>query len=234
MSKQEPTDPTSEPKAEGLGFSALSMNEIAPAVTAEPSEAGTRAGHLWLVIAVILVLVGGAAWLVRNSMNVPPPESLQQRLQTEVRASAVSQNGVVLDVSFVKGDTVRVDFASYLDTTKAGDRKAIRKALAEVMTRLAKVVMEQPGAGAERAGGPNQDLFLVGYQGERQIADAHHLYRSAVTVRSRGGQGQVDMVMNVEHGEDDPPMTDAQAQDVRPGGPEGAPQAPAGGVPGQN
>jgi hypothetical protein len=231
MSKQEPTDPASGPPAEGLGFSALSMNEIAPAVTAEPSEAGKRAGHLWLVIIVALALIGGGAWLIRNTLNVPPPEAVQERLRTAVKASAYGQKGVVLDASFVTGDTVRVEFGSYLNTREEKDRKSIRKAMAEVMTLLAKVITEEQGTG--EGSEPSRDLFLVGYQGERKMADAHHLHQGAVTARSQGHQGQVDMVINVEHGEDDPPMIDAQERDTRPGGLEGL-QAPVGGVQGRN
>ena len=54
---------------------------------------------------------------------------------------------------------------------------------------------------------PQKDLNVVGFQGDHQMADAHYRYRSALrgTGKVGTGLGTLDLVVHIEHGEEDLP-----------------------------
>ncbi len=172
----------------GLGFSELSMNEIPASATEEESEAPRRAGRLALVLAVALLVavvlfVGG-----KVLSNLAPGQEAAERLRERVAALPAWQKGLVMDVQYVAGNRVRLEFSSRVSTRTKEARDVLRGATRAVMEVVA----------AER---PDRDLYIEGYKGGEQIVRAE--YRFKTTVSGPGGEQIKDIVVRVEGDSED-------------------------------
>jgi hypothetical protein len=159
-------------------FPNLAMNEIASSATQEASEAPRRAGAMWLVLIVILVAVAALGFGMRQMLNVAPGTEAQQRLLTRVQALPAWQSGMVLGANYVAGDRLRVDFSPTLEA----DAATLRKATIEVMKEFMK----------ER---PNRDLYIDGFQGEKQVVTGQ--YRNKGMIEVAGGGLEPDITVRV-------------------------------------
>ena len=165
-------------QGEGRMFENLAMNEIAPSITQEPSEVGRRVGWKWLVVLAVLVAVAALGIGMRQMLNVAPGAEAQQRLQRKLEATAAWRSGTVLGAKYTAGDRLRVDFSTNLGT----DPTALRTATIEVM----KILMDER---------PNKDLFIDGFDGDKQVATAE--YRSKGKLEVAGGGLEPNIAVKV-------------------------------------
>jgi hypothetical protein len=156
-------------RTEGRMFDNLSMNEIAPSITQEPSEVGKRIGWQWLIAVVVLVAVAALGFGMRQMLNVAPGTDAQQHLQTELAATDAWHSGMVLGARYTAGDRLRVDFS----LTAGSDSTALRKATIEVM----KILIQER---------PNRDLYIDGFQGEKQVVSAEYRQKGKLAVAGGG------------------------------------------------
>jgi len=156
-------------RTEGRMFDNLSMNEIAPSMTQESSEVGKRIGWQWLIVVVVLVAVAALGFGMHQMLNVAPGADAQQRLQTELAATDAWRSGMVLGARYTAGDRLRVDFS----VTAGADPATLRKATIEVM----KTFIEER---------PNKDLYIDGFQGERQVVSAEYRKKGKLAVVGGG------------------------------------------------
>ncbi len=166
-----------------LGFRELSMNEVAASATQEESEAPRRAGGLALVVFIALVGVGLVVFGGRFIRNLAPGREAEERLREKASSLAVWQKGVVMDISYVAGDRVRVDFASNLPAESDEGRNAVRKATRQLMEV---VIAERPG----------RDLYIDGYRAGEQIVRATYRAKSALT--GPGDEPIPDIIIRVK------------------------------------
>ncbi len=166
-----------------LGFRELSMNEVPASATEEESEAPRRAGGLALVLFVALVGVGVVVFGSRLISNMAPGREAEERLREKASALPVWQQGVVMGVSYVAGDRVRVDFAFNVTAASDKGRDAIRKATRQVMEVA---ITERPG----------RDLYIDGYRAKEQIVRA--TYRAKSALMGPGGEPIPDIVVQVK------------------------------------
>ncbi len=172
----------SEQQKTGLGFQDLSMNEVPASATAEQSEAPRRKGGLALIVVAVLLAVAVIAIGVRAVSNASPGQEAQDRLRKKLMQTWPWQEGVVLDATYMAGNRLRIGFTPRLGGTDT-DRDTIRKATTEVMQVL---MSERPG----------KDLFIDGFQGERQIVTARYRHKS--TLIGPGGEQIPDILVHVE------------------------------------
>jgi len=166
-----------------LGYEELAMNVVPASATEEPSEVGRRAGGLGLlaglvVAAAVIIVVG-----TRLVSNAPPGQEAEQRLRARLQSSSAWRLGTVMEARYLAGDRLRLDFSPRLGTTKDEERELIRQAAKEVMG----ILMQER---------PDRDLYLDGYQGERQIVRAELRHKSSLV--SRQGKQVPDLVVRVE------------------------------------
>lgn len=161
------------------GLQGLAMNEVPSSATQEASELPRRAGWRWLLLLAILVLVGLLGYGARMMINVAPGEAAQQELEGKLKQMALWRMGEVLGARYVAGDRIRVDFAAEMGL----NAPSLRSATIAVM----KVLM------IER---PNRDLYIDGYQGERQIVQAEYHQKGKLQVA--GGGFEPDITVRVE------------------------------------
>ena len=190
MSEQKPTETAEGQEVQGLGFSQLSMNEIAPAVTAEPSEEGKRTGSAWLIAVVVLAVFIGGGWALRSALNFPPPSDVQQRFEDQVSALPFSQDGTLQRVKFLTGTSVQVDFAPTISTQDADQRTTLRQASTAVLRLLVKTV-------------PDKDVSVVGLQGETKITEARYSPRSDFGGKGAHTADDIEASIWVRDGEQD-------------------------------
>jgi len=168
----------------GLGFSSLSMNEIAPAITADPSETGTRTGKTWLLVIGVVAAVTALGWIFHNAVDTPPSGQVQQQVQQSIAAEPYGQDGTVQGVSFLSGNKVRVDFSATISTFDQGGRDRIRAATQGVMKKLIAAL-------------PDRDLFITGLQKEQVVAEARYLHRSTLVTST--GEKVPDISIHVQN-----------------------------------
>jgi hypothetical protein len=166
----------------GLGFRDLSMNEVPASATPEQSEAPRRAGGLTLIIIAVLLAVTVIAIGARAISNAAPGQEAQDRLRARLMEVRPWQDGIVLDATYMAGNRLRVGFTPRLGSSDA-DRDTLRKATFEVMQVL---MAERPG----------KDLYIDGFQGDRQTVTAR--YRQKSTLIGPGGEQIPDIVVRVE------------------------------------
>lgn len=150
-------------------FDKLAMNEIAPSITQEPSEMPKRIRWMWLVVLAVLIGVAALGFGMRQMLNMPPGEEAQQRLRTRVETTDAWQSGTVLKVQYTAGDRLRVDFS----TTIQPEPTTLRKATIEVM----KALMQER---------PDRDLFIDGFQGDRQVVSGEYRAKGKLAVAGGG------------------------------------------------
>ncbi len=187
MAERTPDEDAREQAAEqarpGLGFRELSMNVIPASATEEESEAPRRAGRLAFVI--VLVLVAAAVLFIGGRLisNLAPGQEAQERLRERVAALPAWQDGTIMDVRYLAGDRVRVEFSARVSTSRKEAREAVRQAARSVM----EILMEER---------PGRDLYMEGHRGEEQILRA--VYRAKSTLLGPDGEPINDIVVRVE------------------------------------
>ncbi len=166
----------------GLGFRRLSMNEIPASATEEDSEAPRRAGRLVLVVAAALAVAVALFIGGKVLSNLAPGQEAAQRLRKRVAALPAWQKGLVMDVQYVAGNRVRLQFSSRASTATKEARDVVRDTTRAVMEVL---IAERPG----------RDLYIEGHRGGEQIVRAEYRLKTTVT-----GPGEVqikDIVVRV-------------------------------------
>jgi len=166
MSEHESRDTS---QGDGRMFDKLAMNEIAPSITQEPSEMPKRIRWTWLVVLAVLIGVAALGFGMRQMLNMPPGEEAQQRLRTRVETTDAWHSGTVLKVQYTAGDRLRVDFS----TTIQPEPTTLRKATIEVM----KASMQER---------PDRDLFIDGFQGDRQVVSGEYRAKGKLAVAGGG------------------------------------------------
>ncbi len=119
----------------------------------------------------VFVVLGGLAWLVRNSIDLLPSQETQDLVERDVKGLDFSERGQIISVSFTGGGALRVNFDSQLNTEDLAARNTLRRGLAAVMNVLIKQL-------------PHRDLTVAGFEGDRQIGQAK-FYRVVSSRRSR-------------------------------------------------
>jgi hypothetical protein len=165
-------------RGEGRMFDNLAMNEIAPSITQEPSEVAKRIGWQWLIVLAVLIVVAALGIGMRQMLNMAPGAEAQQRLQTKLEATEAWRAGMVLGAKYTAGDRLRVD----LSTAAGPDPTMLRKATIEVM----KTFMQER---------PDRDLFIDGFQGDKQVLLAE--YRNKGKLAVAGGGLEPDIAVKV-------------------------------------
>jgi len=157
---------------------------VVPAsATEERSEAGRRARGLG---GLVLVVLAAAAIIVvgtRLIANAPPGREAQERLRARLQGLPAWQLGTVMGAEYLAGNRLRVDFSPRLSPAKEKEREMIRQAAREVMGAL---MQERPG----------RDLYLDGYQGERQMVRGELRHKSFLV--GPEGQQTPDILVRVE------------------------------------
>ena len=169
MTAEEPKKTTSGES--GLGFSDLSMNEIAPATTAEASEAGARVSKTWLLALGALAVMIALIWLFQKASDRPPSGQEQQQVWESIKAEPYGRDGTVQGISFISGNKVRVDFTATLSTLDEAGRAQLRTATQGIMKKLVEVT-------------PDRDIFLTGFQRDEEVVQARYLHRSTLVAAS--------------------------------------------------
>ena len=132
----------------GLGFGDLSMNEVPPsAPVADQEAAPQRRSRTGLIVALVLVAVAAFAFGIRTFGNLAPGQEAQDRLRQAVAKLPAWQKGDLMQADYATGSTVRLEFASRLNTSSEADREAIRQAARGVFELL-------------RLERPDRDLYL--------------------------------------------------------------------------
>jgi len=160
------------------------MNEIAPAITADPSETGTRTGKTWLLVIGVVAAVTALGWIFHNAVDTPPSGQVQQQVQQSIAAEPYGQDGTVQGASFLSGNKVRVDFSATISTFDQGGRDRIRAATQGVMKKLIAAL-------------PDRDLFITGLQKEQVAAEARYLHRSTLVTPT--GEKVPDISIHVQN-----------------------------------
>jgi hypothetical protein len=159
-----------EGRPEGVArFEGLTMNVVPSSITKEASEAPRRAGWRWLLLVVVLVGVFLLGYAGRKMLNVAPGREAEQRLRARLQTMSVFQLGQVLEVRYLAGDRLRVDLAPSLDA----DTSTLRKVTIEVMKAF---MVERP----------NRDLYIDGYEGERQVVWGEYHSKGGLQVAGGG------------------------------------------------
>jgi len=180
MTSEEPKQTRGE---SGLGFSNLSMNEIAPATTAEPSEAGARSSKTWLLVVGVLAVMAALILFFQVTVDRPPSAQVQEQVKQSIAAEPYGQDGTVMRVDFLSGTKVRVDFTATLSTESEEGRAQLRNASVEILKKLIPAL-------------PDRDIFLTGFQGEEAVVQARYLHRSALVGPS--GEKALDISAQVK------------------------------------
>jgi hypothetical protein len=165
-----------------LGFQDLSMNELP---SAQPVAAGDAPGHSGRIAALVIAVLAVVAFLVIGSRllsNAAPGQEAEMRLRQRLGTLPIWKKGVVMEVHYVAGDRIRLDFSSRLSTTVEEQQALIRDA-----TRQALLVLRE-----ER---PGRDLYVDGYQGEEQILSGE--YRQKSTLIGAGGEHVPDIAIRI-------------------------------------
>ncbi len=178
MAPDAPEEKSQDQRPEAAGFGDLLMNQVPSSATQEASEAPRMAGWRWALLFAILAGVALLGYGARAMLNVAPGREAEQRLRARLQTMPVFELGEVLSVHYLAGDRLRVDFAPSLGT----DPGTLRKDTIEVM----KVLM------AER---PDRDLFIDGYEGERQVVWGE--YRNKGRLQVAGGALEPDITVRV-------------------------------------
>jgi len=169
MTTEESKQP--EPSESGLGFRNLSMNEIAPATTAEASEVGARTSRTWLLAAGVLIAVAALVWLFQGAVDRLPAPQVQEQLRQRIAAQPYGQDGTFQGISFLSGNKARVDFSATISTLDQKGRDQLRGATQDIMKKLVEVR-------------PDRDLFLTGFQRDEVVVEARYLHRSTLVTSS--------------------------------------------------
>lgn len=178
----------SEDKERGrLGYDDLAMNVVPASATEQSSEAGRRAGGLTLLVVSVVAVAVAAVFGLRLISNPHPGQEAEQRLRQQLRDSPLTadlwESGDVQAAYYLAGNRLRIDFPLRVRIRSDEERNAIREATGQVMRVLIK----------ER---PHRDLFIDGFQGDRKIVQAEYRHKS--TLRGRGGEQFLDIVVHVE------------------------------------
>lgn len=183
MDEERPRSGESEGTQSGLQFDDLSMNEVPASATAEQADEPRRGYGVGIIaigvlVAAALIVLG--ARLVGNAM---PGQEAEARLREKVSGLVVWQRGIVLEVHYMAGNKLRLEFAPSLSMRGDEGRDTVREAVLDVMDVL---IEERPG----------RDLYIDGYKGEEQIVTSE--YRSKSTLMGPGGEHIADIVVRVK------------------------------------
>jgi len=183
MADEESREAGGEGKRRGLGYEDLSMNVVPASATAEPSEAGRRAGGLSLVVTAVVVAAVIVVLGTRLISNAHPGQEAEQRLRERLRGLAVWQSGTLLEARYLAGDRLRIGFSPRLSAAKEDERERMRSATKQVMS----VLIEER---------PDRNLYIEGYQGDAKIVQAE--YRRKSTLIGPAGEQLPDITVRVE------------------------------------
>jgi hypothetical protein len=167
----------------GLGFGHLSMNEVPPSARVAEEEAPRQGSRAWLLVILVLVGVAVVGFGVRMIANVAPGQEAELRLRQQIEQLPAWQKGDLMQVQYLSGNTLRLEFSTRLKAVNDADREVIRQATREVFDILRK---ERPG----------RDLYTEGYQEGEQIVRGE--YRSKRALVGPGGEQLPDITIRVK------------------------------------
>lgn len=168
---------------QGLGFGHLSMNEVPPSARVAEEEAPRQGSRAWLLVVLVLVGVAVVGFGVRMIANVAPGQEAELRLRQQIEQLPAWQKGDLMQVQYLSGNTLRIEFSTRLKAVNDADREVIRQATREVFDILRK---ERPG----------RDLYTEGYQEGEQIVRGE--YRSKRALVGPGGEQLPDITIRVK------------------------------------
>jgi hypothetical protein len=131
------------------------------------------------VLAVVIFLVVG----MRLISNAHPGKEAEARLRAQLMGLPFWQQGTVMEVHYLAGDRVRIDFNQRLSPLDDDDKRLMRDATRETLFLLM----------TER---PRRDLFIEGYQGETEVLRAEYRHKS--TLIGPDGQPVADISIRVK------------------------------------
>jgi hypothetical protein len=170
---------------QGLGFGHLSMNEVPPSARVAEEDAPRQGSRAWLLVILVLVGLAVVAFGVRMIANVAPGQEAELRLRQQIEQLPAWQKGDLMQVQYLSGNTLRLEFATRLRTVDDADREAIRQATGEVF----EILREQR---------PGRDLYIEGYQDQEGEQIVRGEYRSKRALVGPGGEQLPDISIRVK------------------------------------
>jgi len=167
----------------GLGFGHLSMNEVPPSARVAEEEAPRQGSRAWLLVILVLVGLAVVGFGVRMIANVAPGQEAELRLRQQIEQLPAWQKGDLMQVQYLSGNTLRLEFSTRLKAVNDADREVIRQATREVF----EILREQR---------PGRDLYIEGYQEGEQIVWGE--YRSKRALVGPGGEQLPDISIRVK------------------------------------
>jgi len=183
MTEKDETGATGREGKDALGFRDLSMNELPSAQPVSEDEAPAGSNRVILLVLGVLAVVALLVVGLRVVSNAPPGQEAEDRLRHRLMQLPLWERGTVLQVHYVSGDRVRLDFSPSISVTDENGQKLLRDATRETLLVLMK---ERPG----------RDLFVEGYQGDEQIVRGE--YRSKSTLLGADGQPVPDIAVRIK------------------------------------
>jgi hypothetical protein len=171
------------PQQQGLGFGQLSMNELPPSGRVAEGDTPRQGSRAWLLVILVLLALAVVAFGVRMIANVAPGREAELRLRQQIEQLPAWQKGDLMQVQYLSGNTLQLEFSTRLRASNDADREVIRQATREVFDILRK---ERPG----------RDLYLEGYQEGEQIVSGQ--YRSKGALVGPGGEQLPDISIRVK------------------------------------
>lgn len=168
---------------QGLGFGHLSMNEVPPSARVAEEEAPRQGSRAWLLVILVLVALAVVGFGVRMIANIAPGQEAELRLRQQIEQLPAWQKGDLMQVQYLSGNTLRLEFATRLKTSDDAEREAVRQATREVFEILRK---ERPG----------RDLYIEGYQEGEQMVTGE--YRGKRALVGPGGEQLPDISIRVK------------------------------------
>jgi len=168
---------------QGLGFGHLSMNEVPPSARVAEEETPRQGSRAWLLVILVLVGLAVVGFGVRMVANVAPGQEAELRLRQQIEQLPAWQKGDLMQVQYLSGNTLRLEFATRLRTANDADRELIRQATRDVFDILRK---ERPG----------RDLYIEGHQDGEQMVSGE--YRSKRALVGPGGEQLPDISVRVK------------------------------------
>jgi hypothetical protein len=159
------------------------MNEVPPSARVAEEEAPRQGSRAWLLVVLVLVGVAVVGFGVRMIANVAPGQEAELRLRQQIEQLPAWQKGDLMQVQYLSGNTLRIEFSTRLKAVNDADREVIRQATREVFDILRK---ERPG----------RDLYTEGYQEGEQIVRGE--YRSKRALVGPGGEQLPDITIRVK------------------------------------
>lgn len=187
MADEESPEDSQDKERGRLGYDDLAMNVVPASATEESSNAGRRTGGLALLVIAVVAVAVAAVFGLRLISNPHPGQEAEQRLRQRLRTSPQTaelwQLGTVQAARYLAGNRLRIDFSPRVRIRKDEERNEIREAARQVMRVL---IQERP----------DRDLYIDGFQADRQIVEAEYRHKSTLT--GPGGEQFLDIVVHVE------------------------------------